>query len=101
MWIRVCGSATTSPRSLTMTRSERRRRRLMSVVLLDDMKRFGNFQKDSSDGDIQATIDAAEVIAAHWVGPLAPMAVTQRVYDTSLAAVLTLNSRPVVSVTSV
>jgi hypothetical protein len=70
----------------------------MSVVLLADVKRFGNFQAATQDTDIQTTIDAAEAIVARWIGPLTPTAVTERFYDVS--TYISLHSFPVISVTS-
>lgn len=73
----------------------------MSVVLLADVKAYGNFQADVDNQALQATIDAAEAIVANYVGPLASTTVTQRFYNVALSAVLSLSTTPVISVTSV
>lgn len=71
----------------------------MSIVTLADVKSYGNFKTPISDGDLQATIDSAETIAPHWVGPLTSTTITQRFYDAT--TYLQLNKYPVISVTSV
>lgn len=71
----------------------------MSIVTLAEAKRYGNFQADANDTDLQSTIDTAEAIAPHWVGPLSSTTVTQRFYD--VTTYMQLNKFPVISVTSV
>jgi hypothetical protein len=70
----------------------------VSVLLLADAKAYLNIAGATQDAELQTFIDAAEAVIGRHVGPLAAMAVTERVYANGA---LVLSTVPAISLTSV
>jgi Phage gp6-like head-tail connector protein len=70
----------------------------MSALSLDEVKQHLNLTGTGSDVELQETIDAAERVIGHYVGPLEPT--TKRSRVTAHAGALILPVKPVLSITS-
>lgn len=70
----------------------------MSAVSLADVKTHLNMTTTANDTELQRFIDVAETAIGHWVGPLTPTAVTEKLNGGGTSLVLRY---PAVSLTSI